>query len=88
MHTTVKVAVSLPKEQFRLAEKLRRLLHVSRSAMVQEALTQWLKTLEEKEAVRRYVEGYQRHSESTKGWKAIERMQVGAIAKELGHEAW
>jgi hypothetical protein len=88
MHTTVKVAVSLPKEQFRLAEKQRRALHVSRSAMVQEALAQWLKTLEEEEAVRRYIEGYQRHPESTKGWKAIERMQTKAIAKELGHETW
>ena len=43
MHTTVKVAVSLPKTQFQLAEKQRRLLHVSRSAMVREALSQWLK---------------------------------------------
>jgi len=88
MQTTVKVAVSLPREQFRLAEKRRRLLRVSRSAMVREALEQWLKTLEEQKAVRQYVEGYQRHPESTKGWKAIERVQVEAIAKELGHETW
>ena len=88
MHTTVKVAVSLPKEQFRLAERRRRLLHVSRSAMVREALSRWLKAMEEDEAVRRYVEGYQRHPESKRSWKAIERMQVEAIAKELGHETW
>ena len=88
MQTTVKVAISLPKDQFRLAEKQRHLLHVSRSAMVRNALSQWLKAIEEDKAVRRYLEGYQRHPESTRGWRAIERMQVEAIAKELGHETW
>ena len=88
MQTTVKVAVSLPKAQYKVAEKRRRILHVSRSAMVREALQQWLRNLEEQEAVRQYIEGYQRHPESTKGWKAIERVQVEAIAKELGHETW
>ena len=88
MQTTVKVAVSLPKEQFRLAERRRRRLHVSRSAMVREALSQWLKSLEEQEAIRRYVEGYQRRPESLKGWRAVETMQAEAAAKVIGHEAW
>ena len=84
MHTTVKVAVSLPKEQFRLAERRRRLLHVSRSAMVREALQQWLKKLEEHEAVRRYVEGYQRQPQSRQDARAMQQTSMEALA----HEAW
>lgn len=84
MHTTVKVAVSLPKEQFRLAERRRRLLHVSRSAMVREALQQWLKKLEEQEAVRRYVEGYQRQPQSHQDARAMQHASIEALA----HEAW
>jgi len=88
MHTTVKVAVSLPKEQFRLAEKRRHLLRVSRSAMVREAIDRWLKSFEEQEAIRQYVEGYRRRPESLKGWGAVEKMQVKAAATVIGHEAW
>ncbi len=88
MQTTVKVAVSLPKTQFQSLEKQRRIRHLSRSAMVREVLDQWLKHVNEEEAVRRYIAGYQRHPESAKGWRAIERVQVEAMAKELGHETW
>lgn len=88
MLNTVKVAVSLPKTQFQLVERRRRLLKVSRSAVVREALSQWLQSWLEQGKIRRYLEGYQQHPESTKGWEAIERMQVGTIAKEQGHEAW
>lgn len=84
MHTTVKVAVSLPKAQFRVAEKRRRLLHVSRSAMVREALHQWLKAAEEQEASRQYLEGYRRHPQSPQEIDVMER----AAAEALKHEAW
>ena len=84
MHTTVKVAVSLPKAQFQIAEKRRRLLHVSRSAMVREALQQWLKNLEEQEAVRQYIEGYRQRPESREEIKAMQHAAVEALT----HEAW
>ena len=84
MQMTVKVAVSLPKTQFQLAEKQRRLLRVSRSAMVREALQQWLKKLEEHEAVRRYVEGYQRQPQSRQDARAMQQASMEALA----HETW
>ena len=85
---TVKMAVSLPKEQFRLIEHQRHKLKLSRSAAVREALRQWLKVFEEQEAIRQYIEGYQRHPEKAEGWEAIERVQAEAIVEELGHETW
>jgi Arc/MetJ-type ribon-helix-helix transcriptional regulator len=84
MQTTVKVAVSLPKEQFRLVEKQRRLLKVSRSAAVREALRRWLESLEEQEAIRQYIDGYGRHPESPEEIKAIEQASLEA----LKHETW
>ncbi|MDP3722776.1 MAG: ribbon-helix-helix protein, CopG family [Candidatus Omnitrophota bacterium] len=84
MQTTVKVAVSLPREQFRLAEKRRRALRVSRSAMVREAIHQWLKSFEEERAIRQYIDGYRRHPQSPQEVDAMER----AAAEALRHEAW
>lgn len=84
MHTTVKVAVSLPKEQFQLAERQRRLLRVSRSAMVREALSQWLDALKEQEAIQQYVEGYRRHPQSPQEIRVMEQ----AAAEALAHETW
>lgn len=84
MISIVKVAVSLPKTQFRLVEKRRRLLKVSRSAVVREALGQWLVSFEEQEAIRQYVEGYQRHPESRREITAIEQAAIEA----LKHETW
>jgi Arc/MetJ-type ribon-helix-helix transcriptional regulator len=84
MQTTVKVAVSLPKEQFRLMERQRRLLKVSRSAAVRQAIHRWLQSLEEQAAIQQYIEGYRRHPESSEEIKAIEQASVEA----LQHETW
>ena len=84
MHTTVKVAVSLPKTQFQLAERQRRLLRVSRSAMVREAIGQWLKAFEEQKAIRQYIDGYRRHPQSLREIRIMER----ATTETLTHEAW
>lgn len=88
METTVKVAVSLPKEEFRLVERRRRQLKLSRSAAVARAIAQWLHASEEDQRVRQYMEGYRRSPESTKGWKALERVQAEGVAREFGHETW
>jgi hypothetical protein len=85
---TVKVAISLPEDQFRLMEKRRRTLKVSRSFAVRQALSQWLGLSRELDAIRRYVEGYRRAPESPEGWKSIEQVQAEGVAGELGHEAW
>ncbi len=88
METTVKVAVSLPKEEFRLVERRRRQLKLTRSAVVARAIAEWLHASEEDRRIRQYVEGYRRHPESTKGWERLERVQAEGVAKELGHETW
>lgn len=61
---TVKVAISLPKEEFRALEKRRRQLKQSRSAVIAKAIRHWLKAQQEAEDVQRYVEGYQKYPET------------------------
>ena len=56
--TSVKIAASLPADQFAALEKARRQLGLKRSAVVQEALALWLAARQEGEAAARYVEGY------------------------------
>ena len=84
MRTTVKIAVSLPKDQYRFVERQRRLMKVSRSAVIQHALRQWLKSSEEQRAIQQYIDGYRRHPESPQEIRAIEQASMEA----LKHEAW
>ena len=88
MTTTIKVAVSLPKVQFRLMEHQRRLMKVSRSTAVREALTQWLTAMQEQDAIQHYVEGYQRSPESIQEAERWGQAQAQALATSLDHETW
>lgn len=73
---TVKVAISLPKEEFRALEKRRRQLKQSRSAVIAKAIRQWLKAQQEAEDVQRYVEGYQKYPETEE-----EMAEAAALAR-------
>lgn len=79
---TVKVAVSLPKEEFRAIERLRRQLKKSRSALVAEAIRYWLKAQREAEEVRRYIEGYQKYPEAEEEIQEAAAMARMALASE------
>lgn len=81
---TVKVAVSLPEDLFKRLEKVRRRQDVSRSAAFREALEAWLRDLQEREDVRRYIEGYRRMPETREEMKAFEKLALTA----LSHEEW
>ncbi|MFQ5794982.1 MAG: ribbon-helix-helix protein, CopG family [Candidatus Bipolaricaulia bacterium] len=81
---TVKVAVSLPKEEFQAVEQLRKQLEISRSALITEAIRYWLNAKQKEEEIRHYIEGYQRYPET-----AEEISEVATIAqKTLMAEEW
>jgi metal-responsive CopG/Arc/MetJ family transcriptional regulator len=77
---TAKVAISIPKEIFRLLERTRRELKIPRSAAVVEALRAWLKSREEEKMVHQYVEGYRRHPERISSEEAKARLKITAQA--------
>lgn len=75
---TAKVAISLPLEVFRAVEQVRREMKIPRSAAIVEAIRAWLKSRQEKEMIRQYVEGYRRHPERISAAEAKAWMKVAA----------
>lgn len=69
---TIKTAVSLPAETYHKAEKLRKKLGKSRSAMIADALDKMIKETEIKEAEERDAAAYKTNPETAaehRGWE-------------------
>ena len=62
--SAAKIAVSLPDDLYRALEGMRRRTGKSRSAVVQEAVRDWLRREARGELVREYQEGYRRSPEA------------------------
>lgn len=56
--SAVKIATSVPAEQFRALEEVRGRLGLKRSAAVQEALALWLAARDSGESIASYLRGY------------------------------
>lgn len=55
---SIKIATSVPAEQFRNLEAVRKQLGLKRSAAVQEALALWLAGKESADGIQAYLRGY------------------------------
>jgi len=80
--TTAKVAVSVPTDLFRAGEGVRKRTGQSRSAVLREALRQWLANHPHAEEVRAYREGYRRRPEGRRETVATIAAALGAFADE------
>ena len=78
MGATEKIAISVPRELLREAERARKESGESRSAFIQRAIRTLLARRKEKDAIRRYVIGYQRVPETPEEVAAAERAAVRA----------
>jgi metal-responsive CopG/Arc/MetJ family transcriptional regulator len=72
-----KIAVSLPTPLYRAVEKVRRRTRQSRSAVVQDALREWLRRAAEAGLVRDYEAGYRALPE---GAREVEAALAAAVA--------
>jgi metal-responsive CopG/Arc/MetJ family transcriptional regulator len=79
---TVKVTVSLPLREYRQVEKVRKERRISRSAVVSEALKEWMAASHEQEKIRAYVEGYRQFPESAREQKLFESLASRVLAGE------
>ena len=80
--TAVKLAISLPPEDFQEMEKLRRKFKASRSAVVRQALRTDFQVRRQQALVRQYVEGYRRYPESPGELVGFEQAQLDAFPLE------
>lgn len=82
---TIKTAVSLPAETYFKAEKLRKKLGKSRSAMVADALAQVVKAAETREAEDRYAAAYRLKPETP---EEIAELDAWPHDSDSGDEEW
>jgi metal-responsive CopG/Arc/MetJ family transcriptional regulator len=79
------VAVSIPEPLFRAVERARKTARKSRSAVVQEALRDWLRRGAEGQLARDYEAGYRAHPESR---TEAEAALASASALLADDESW
>ncbi len=84
-NNTVKIAISLPKQDFYFLEKLRRRLGITRSAMIDKAINYWLKRQREEELIRRYEEAYRKKPEEVTEILLLEKAEIEVFPQE---EEW
>ena len=82
MRNTLKIAVSLPKEDFYKLEQIRKKLGFNRSTIIDKAIRFWLGYREKEELIKRYQEGYRRKPESIQEVQAMEKASAEAFESE------
>lgn len=71
--SAVKLAISLPAEDFREMESLRRKLKTTRSAVVRQALRTYFQARRRQAMVAQYVEGYRKFPEKPEEFAGFRR---------------
>ncbi len=78
----VKVAISLPPEDFREIEALRREFKTTRSAVIRQALRTYFQARRQRALVTQYVEGYRKFPETPEELAGFEQAQLDAFGEE------
>ncbi|NQT75912.1 MAG: hypothetical protein HQ566_05255 [Candidatus Omnitrophica bacterium] len=84
----IKIAISLPKEDFKLLEAVRKRMGITRSALIDKAIHYWLSKSKEEEMVRQYIEGYRRHPETPEELEELTAMEKLALETWSKEEEW
>jgi len=82
MIKSAKIAISLPKENLEKIERIRKKMGLGRSVVIDLAISYWINSLEEKELIRQYQEGYQKRPESVDETLAMEALAAEAFKEE------
>lgn len=82
MGKSLKIAISLPEEDFKKIEEVRKKLDIDRSSVIDRAIRFWLKHLEKEKLIKQYIEGYKRVPETARESKAMERVAAEAFKEE------
>ena len=78
----MKIAISLPKTDFLVLEKLKAKLKKSRSELIQEAIEYWLASHHTKGLIDKYEAGYQRKPEKLMHVTHMEKAQMDSLSRE------
>ncbi len=78
----MKIAISLPREEFLLIEKLKTKLKKSRSQLIQEAIEYWLEGRQRQGLIEKYEKGYRAKPEKLSHIAALEKAQLSSFSEE------
>lgn len=73
MIKSIKFAVSIPSDEFKELEILRKKQGLTRSAFISKAIRLWKESKKKEKLIRLYVEGYKRIPENVREIKALEQ---------------
>jgi len=79
---TAKIAISIPKEELKVIESLRRKLSLSRSAVIHQAVKHWLAYKDRKGLIDKYLKGYLNNPEEAKHAENWEKASFETFTKE------
>jgi metal-responsive CopG/Arc/MetJ family transcriptional regulator len=80
--TAVKLALSLPPEDFREMENLRRKLKTTRSAVIRQALQTYFQARRQRAMVARYEKGYRKFPETSEELAGFAQAELEAMEAE------
>lgn len=83
--SAVKLAISLPPEDFRQMEGLRRKLKTTRSAVVRQALRTYFQARRQQAMVAQYAEGYRKFPETPEELAGFAQAQLDVMATKDGN---
>ena len=82
MIKATKIAISLPTEDLKRIEEIRKESGVQRSVLIDEAIRFWLNNRDKEKMIEQYEQGYRNHPESLEEIKAMEALSADAFAEE------
>ena len=82
MISSAKIAISLPVEDLKRIERVRKELRIQRSTLIDMAIRFWLDNVEKQKMIQRYEEGYRRYPESAKEIEALQKLSADAFTEE------
>ena len=82
MIKSTKIAISLPTEDLRRIEKIRKALKLQRSSLIHMAIRFWLENVEKQEMLKQYEDGYRRKPESIEEIKVLEKLSAESFKEE------
>ncbi|MCB4756338.1 MAG: ribbon-helix-helix protein, CopG family [Elusimicrobia bacterium] len=82
MARMIKTAVSIPKEDFKIVESLRKKTGKTRSQIIVEAFHSWLREIRMKELDDQYEEGYRKQPEDPREVEAFFKVGLETWGKE------
>jgi len=82
MIKATKIAISLPTEDLKRIERIRKESGMQRSALIDTAIRFWLDNREKEKMIEQYEEGYRHNPESIDEIRALEELSGDAFTEE------